>query len=130
VLLTWFWVGLGSGLGGMARYATYGLVARLWGATFPWGTLAVNVTGSFVIGWLAAITAPEGRFLAPVAARQFLMAGVCGGFTTFSTFSLETLRLLNGGELAKALANIGASLLLCLAGVWSGYALGAAMNDR
>lgn len=126
----YLWIGLGSGLGGAARYAATGVIARLLGATFPWGTLAVNVAGSAVIGWLAAMTTPEGRVLAPPAARQFLMVGLCGGFTTFSTFSLETLRLLHDGQFAKALANVGASLLLCLAGVWLGYALGTAVNER
>jgi len=129
-LTRYLWIGFGSALGGMARYGVYGLMVRVAGDTFPWGTLTVNVAGSLFIGWFAALSAPEGRWFVPVVARQFVMVGVCGGFTTFSSFSLETLRLLNDGQFAKALANIGASLPLCLVGVWLGYAIGTAMNER
>jgi CrcB protein len=120
----------GSGAGGAARYACAGLISRLMGGTFPWGTLAVNVTGSVLIGVFAALTGPEGRLLAPPAVRQFVMPGICGGFTTFSTFSLETLNLARDGEWSRAAANVFASLLLCLAGVWAGYAAGALLNER
>lgn len=120
----YLWIGLGSALGGMARYWTYCLIARAAGGTFPWGTLMVNVVGSTFIGWFAALTAPEGRWLVPVAARQFVMVGICGGFTTFSSFSLETLRLVNDGEWGKAVFNAAASLVLCLAGVWLGWTIG------
>ena len=129
-LLPYIWIAAGSGLGGIARYACAGLMARLVGETFPWGTLIVNVIGCAVIGVFAAVTGPEGRLLAPPAVRQFVMPGICGGFTTFSTFSLETLALARDGDWPKAAANIGASLLLCLAAVWAGYAAGAALNER
>ena len=124
------WVAAGSGLGGVARYACAGAMARLMGETFPWGTLTVNVVGCAIIGILAALTGPEGRLLAPPSVRQFLMPGFCGGFTTFSTFSLETLNLSRDGEWMKVAVNVTASLLLCLASVWAGYAAGAAMNER
>jgi CrcB protein len=129
-LLPYVWIAAGSGLGGAARYACYGLMARLIGETFPWGTLAVNVLGCALIGVFAALAGPDGRLLVSPAVRQFVMPGICGGFTTFSTFSLETLSLARDGEWGKAVANITASLLLCLAGVWAGYAAGTALNER
>jgi CrcB protein len=129
-LVPYVWIAAGSGLGGIARYACTGLMARLMGETFPWGTLTVNVLGCAFIGVFAALTGPEGRLLAPPAVRQFMMPGICGGFTTFSTFSLETLNLARDGDWPKAAANIGGSLLLCLAAVWAGYAAGAAWNER
>jgi CrcB protein len=129
-LLPYVWVAAGSGLGGLARYACAGLMARLLGETFPWGTLTVNVVGCAFIGFVAALTGPEGRLLAPPAVRQFVMPGICGGFTTFSTFGLETLNLARDGDWLKAGANIGGSLLLCLGAVWAGYAAGALLNER
>jgi CrcB protein len=115
--MPWLLVGAGSALGGIARLAVYLILARIGADTFPWGTVAVNVAGSILIGWLAVAlphTASD--------ARYFLMTGVCGGFTTFSTFSLDTLNMLRAGESGKALAYMGLQLLLCLAGVWIGYA--------
>ena len=83
-MLNYFWVGVGSALGGMARYWLSGLVAQRIGETFPWGTMMVNISGSFVIGLFAALTDPDGRWLVSPAARQFVMIGICGGYTTFS----------------------------------------------
>jgi len=123
-------IGLGSALGGMARYWCNGPMARLLGETFPWGTLAVNALGCGLIGWFAGATAPEGRWFVPSLARQFVMVGLCGGFTTFSSFSLETLRLAADAQYAKAAANVTGSLALCLAGVWLGYSLGSAWSER
>jgi len=128
--LPYLWVALGSALGGIARYWCYGFMARRFGETFPWGTLAVNVVGCSFIGLFAALTGPDGRLLVRSPARQFVMAGLCGGFTTFSTFSLETLHLARDGQWPRVAANVSASLLLCLAGVWIGYAAGAALNER
>ncbi len=91
--MIYLWIALGSAIGGAARYWSYGIPARLFGETFPWGTLAVNVIGSAFIGFFATLTSPDGRLLVPSSTRQFVMAGFCGGFTTFSTFSLETLNL-------------------------------------
>jgi CrcB protein len=104
------------------------MAARLIGETFPWGTLIVNVVGSFVIGFFAALTGPDGRLLVSTTARQFVMVGLCGGYTTFSSFSLQTLNLIHDGEWAYASANIMGSLILCLLGVWIGYITAVSFN--
>lgn len=122
------WIGLGSALGGIGRFALQGAAARLFGATFPWGTLGVNVIGGAFIGFFAGLTAPEGRWFVSSTTRQFVMIGVCGGFTTFSSFSLETLNLANDGETLLAGANVAASVVICLLAVWAGHALAAALN--
>ncbi|NJL09028.1 MAG: fluoride efflux transporter CrcB [Methylacidiphilales bacterium] len=108
----------------MARYWCSGLAARLLGESFPWGTLVVNVAGSFAIGLIAAFALPEGRLYLPASVRLFLMFGICGGFTTFSSFSLQTLNLIRDGEFLWAGANIVLSVVLCLAATWAGLALG------
>lgn len=121
-------VALGSALGGVARYGLSGLVARSFGETFPWGTLIVNVLGSFLIGFVATLTGPDGRVLVSPVTRQFWMPGIFGGFTTFSSFSLQTLSLAQDGEWTRALANVTLSVALCLLGVWLGAVLAAAVN--
>jgi CrcB protein len=121
-------VAAGSALGGVARYGLSGLVARSFGETFPWGTLLVNVLGSFLIGFVATLTGPDGRLLVSPVTRQFWMPGIFGGFTTFSSFSLQTLSLAQDGEWARAGANVGLSVALCLLGVWLGSALASAVN--
>lgn len=128
-MITYVWVAIGSALGGMARYGCSGLAARLIGETFPWGTFIVNVVGSFIIGFFATLTGPDGRFLAGSVARQFVMAGFCGGFTTFSSFSLQTLNLMNDGEWFRAGANIGGSVASCLIAVWAGHLLAASISS-
>jgi len=125
---TSLWIAVGCALGGVARYWVSGFVARAVGETFPWGTLSVNAAGSLLIGLFAALSGPDGRWLLSTPARQFAMLGVFGGFTTFSSFSLQTLNLVQDGEWAAAAGNIGLSLLLCLTGVWLGHALGLAVN--
>ena len=122
------WVAGGAALGGLLRYWCSGVIAHLIGETFPAGTLFVNVVGSFLIGLIAELTGPEGRMLMSSAQRQFVMVGIFGGFTTFSSFSLQTLTLLQDGEWFYAGANIVLSVLLCLVGVWGGYALGVVIN--
>lgn len=117
------WIAGGSALGGLLRYWATGLAARVAGDGFPWGTLLVNATGSFLIGLLAAVAADD-RLAVGAETRQFLMIGVLGGFTTFSSFSLDTLALFQEGEWIRAGANVLGSVLLCLAGVWLGHALG------
>lgn len=128
--MIYLWIAIGSALGGMARYWCYGFMARAIGETFPWGTLAVNVLGSSFIGLFAALTGPEGRYLVPPSTRMFVMAGFLGGYTTFSTFSLETMNLTRQGEWFKAGANISASLVLSLAGVWLGHAIATTLNEK
>ena len=97
-MLGYLWVAIGGALGSVARYWFSGVVARHFGETFPWGTVLVNITGSFVIGFFATLTAPDGRWLVPDWFRQqFFMLGICGGYTTFSSFSLQTLNLIEDG---------------------------------
>jgi CrcB protein len=121
-------VALGSALGGVARYGLSGLVARSFGETFPWGTLIVNVLGSFLIGVVATLTGPDGRVLVSPVTRQFWMPGIFGGFTTFSSFSLQTLSLAQDGEWMRAGANVVLSVVVCLLAVWLGSTLGAFVN--
>lgn len=126
---TYLWIMLGSALGGGARYWCSGFVASHFGETFPWGTLIVNVSGSFVIGFFSTITGPEGRFLVNSTIRQLVMIGICGGYTTFSSFSLQTLSLTRDGEWLRAGGNIGLSVVLCLLAVWLGHVLAASFNQ-
>jgi CrcB protein len=126
--MSYVWVALGGALGSIARYGCAGLAARWVGATFPWGTMFVNLAGSLLIGFLATLTAPDGRLLASPDARAFLLIGVLGGFTTFSSFSLETLNLVRDGEWLSAAANVVGSVALCLVAVWLGHAGAAALN--
>jgi CrcB protein len=127
-MLSYIWVSLGGAIGSAARFWISGVVAERFGQTFPYGTLVVNVTGSFVIGLLAALTMPEGRWLVSPSFRQFFMIGICGGYTTFSSFSLQTLALAQDGEWFRAAANSIASVVLCLVAVWSGYFAVTLMN--
>jgi CrcB protein len=128
-MLSYVLIAVGSALGGMARYACSGLAARLIGETFPWGTIIVNIVGSFIIGFFATLTGPDGRIFADTHTRQFVMLGFCGGYTTFSSFSLQTLSLLQDGELGLAAVNIALSVIACLVAVWAGYALAASINS-
>jgi CrcB protein len=116
-------VGLGGFLGSVLRYLVSGWTHALLGERFPWGTLAVNVIGSFVLGWLAGV-AYEGQVLGQNA-RLFLFLGVIGGFTTFSAFSYETVALLQNGRLGAAVASVGANLVMGFVAVWLGGACGA-----
>lgn len=114
------WVALGSALGGVGRYGMGLAVARWLGDSFPWGTLLINILGSFVIGFFGALTLPQGVMPAPANLRLFVMVGICGGFTTFSSFSLQTLYLARDGGWFPAAANVVLSVLLCLAAVTIG----------
>jgi CrcB protein len=127
--MTYFWIFLGGGLGSVARFAGSSLVARLFGETFPWGTLLINVTGSLVIGFYSTLTGPEGRWMVAPTARQFVMIGICGGYTTFSSFSLQTLALARDGEWFKAGSNVVLSVVLCLAAVWLGHLAAAYLSS-
>jgi len=121
-------VALGSALGGVGRFWLSGLTAQRFGETFPWGTLLVNVSGSFVIGLFAALTGPDGRWMVSLRWGSFFAAGLCGGYTTFSSFSLQTLKLAQEGQLLHALANVVASVGVCLLAVWLGHLMGQALN--
>ena len=127
-MLNYFWVGLGGALGSVARFWASGFVARHFGETFPFGTLVVNVTGSFVIGFFSTLTGPDGRWLVAPQGRTFFMIGVCGGYTTFSSFSLQTLDLARDGEWLYAGANALLSVVLCMFAVWFGHVLAAHLN--
>jgi CrcB protein len=127
--MLYFWVMLGSALGGGARYFLSGAIANLFGETFPFGTLIVNVTGCFLIGFFATLTGPDGRILVRTEGRQFFMTGICGGYTTFSSFSLQTLNLARDGEMALAGANIAMSIVFCLIAVWAGYVAAVIVNQ-
>jgi fluoride exporter len=131
-MIAYFWVAIGGALGSVGRFWLGGLIAEAsarQGSLFPWNTLVVNVTGSFVIGVFGAMTATEGRWPASPAIRQFFIAGICGGYTTFSSFSLQTLSLLQDRQWLQAGANAVLSVVLCLAAVWLGYLLGALFNS-
>jgi fluoride exporter len=119
---------LGSMLGGVLRaLASLGSVA-LFGPGFPWGTLGVNVVGSFVIALYASLAGPGGRIFAGTLHRQFVMTGVCGGFTTFSLFGLETLALVEAGRPAAAGLNVALSAAAWLAAAWAGHGLASRIN--
>ncbi len=121
------WIALGGALGSVARYwiAVWALpISR----TLPMGTILINIAGSFAIGLFGALTVGHGRYPVPETARLFFMVGVCGGFTTFSSFSLQTFDLLRAGSPARAFANIAISVLLCLSAVAIGYASGARLS--
>ena len=121
------WIALGGALGSVARYwvAVWALpVSR----DLPWGTVGINVAGSFLIGFFSTLTLESGRHPAPEWARLFVMVGICGGFTTFSSFSLQTLDLLRAGAWGRALLNVGLSVMLCLASVAAGHYAAAALN--
>jgi CrcB protein len=119
--MMYLWVALGSALGGVARYGGGLLAARVWGEAFPWGTIAINVLGSFVIGFFGALTMPGGAAPAGAGLRVFVMVGICGGFTTFSSFSLQTLMLAREGAWTGAVGNVVLSVVLCLAAVTAGH---------
>ena len=127
-MVTYLWIALGGAIGSVARFACSSLIANWFGQTFPWGTLLVNVSGSFVIGFFSTLTGPDGRVMVAGDIRQFVTVGICGGYTTFSSFSLQTLSLVQDGELMQAGWNIVGSVALCLAAVWLGHAAAAALN--
>ena len=128
-MVTYLWIALGGALGSVARYGASSLIAGWFGETFPWGTLAVNVTGSLLIGFFAALTGPDGRILVSPDARTFVMVGICGGYTTFSSFSLQTLNLVRDGEFLYAGLNVVLSTAACLLAVWLGYVAATALSQ-
>ena len=112
-------IALGGALGSVARYWV-GLWVLPISRDLPWGTILINVAGSFAISFFGTLTLGTGRYPVPETGRLFFMVGVCGGFTTFSSFSLQTLDLLRGGAGGRALVNVAASVLLCLGSVTLG----------
>jgi len=128
--LAYLWVAIGGAIGSMARFGIGGLVSDKFGQAFPWGTLVVNITGSFIIGFLGALTAPEGKMTpqSRAFATQLLITGVCGGYTTFSSFSLQTLNLLQDRQWLYAGGNIVLSVVFCMIAVWLGYLVGSILT--
>ncbi len=114
MLASTLWIALGGALGSVSRFWLSVAFEALFRSSFPWATVVTNITGSFAIGLVAAL--PMGS-----PAKQFLMVGVLGGYTTFSAFSLQTLVLVQDGEWPKAAANVLASVSLCLVAVWLGH---------
>jgi CrcB protein len=129
--IAYLWVALGGALGSVSRYWINGLISAKLGATFPWGTLTINVTGSFLIGIFGGLAMPEGRLDPQSRAftTQFLMIGICGGYTTFSSFSLQTLNLMRDREWLQAGGNVLLSVVLCMVAVWLGWMVGTAFNS-
>ena len=127
-MLEYLLIALGGALGSVTRYWVSGAVGQRFGEFFPYGTLVVNVTGSLLIGFFATLTAPDGRFLAQPGLRVFVMYGICGGYTTFSSFSLQTLNLARDGEWLAAGGNAVFSVATCLFAVWLGHALALMLN--
>jgi len=119
--LIYAYVFVGGGLGAVARFLLSAYVATAFGEAFPWGTFIINVTGSFAIGFFGTLTDPDGALLVRPEFRTFFMVGICGGYTTFSSFSLQTLRLAQNGHLVSAGANVLTSNIGCLVAVWLGH---------
>jgi CrcB protein len=129
-LASYGWVALGSALGGVSRYWLGSVVARGIGDDFPYGTLLINIVGSFVIGFFGTLTLPDGPRPASLDTRLFVMVGLCGGFTTFSSFSLQTFELLRSGESIRATGYIVASVLLCVVFTAFGHYLAGGIGSR
>jgi len=125
-LILYACVAAGAVIGGLARYLVSLLVLPV--AAFPLATLFVNVTGSFIIGFYGTLSGPDGRWFASAQQRQFVMTGFCGGYTTFSSFSLDSVRLLHAGLTRTALLNIVVSVVTWLVAVWLGYAAASRLN--
>jgi CrcB protein len=128
-MMLYLLIALGGALGSVARFAISGFVANHFGTTFPWGTFIINVTGSFIIGFYSTLTGPEGRVFASGNSRQFFMTGICGGYTTFSSFSLQTLNLARDDEWLQAGSNVVGSVATCLVAVWLGHLAAAYINQ-
>jgi fluoride exporter len=129
-MLNYLLVMLGGALGTGARFWVSGAVAQRVGEFFPFGTLIVNVSGSFVIGFFAALTGPAGSYLVGPSWRQFVMIGICGGYTTFSSFSIQTLDLVQDGDWLKAGLNTLLSFALCMLAVWLGHVGGLSLQSE
>lgn len=127
-MIIWLWVALGSALGGGTRFLAGELLYHHWPVPFPTGTLFVNISGALLIGFFATLTEPGGRLTLPAPVRQFVTTGFCGGYTTFSIFSLESLILLEQTPTLGAL-NLALTMATCLLAVWWGHALARRLNQ-
>jgi CrcB protein len=122
-------VGCGAAAGSLLRFLSGVLIVSGMGLSALWATGFVNVLGSFVIGLFAALTAPDGRLLVGPAGRQFVMGGICGGFTTFSAMSLETFILLLQGDIPLAGLYLVLVVIFSLVAAWVGHILAAYLNE-
>jgi CrcB protein len=127
-MLIYLLIALGGALGSVARHWLTETVTAHLDGPFPWGTFLVNVSGCLVIGFVASVAGAGARPFASNEARTFLMVGVCGGYTTFSAFSLQTVNLLRLGDWPRAVAYVLGSVVLCLVGVWLGHLLAHAVS--
>ena len=118
---------LGGALGTLARY-TISVLTSPVSRSMPWGTMAINVTGCFVIGFFGTLTLSQGRYPLSENARLFVMTGLCGGYTTFSAFGLQTFDLARNGGPGRAAANAVLSVILCVAAVAVGHVIAAQLN--
>jgi CrcB protein len=123
------WIAIGGALGSLGRYWLAEAFAAWLGTGFPWGTVIVNITGCFVIGFFSTLTGPDGRIIVSTVTRQFVMIGVCGGYTTFSSFSLQTLNMAQKGAWGQAGAHVAACVIMCLLAVWLGALAAHAFNQ-
>jgi CrcB protein len=129
-VLQYFLIGVGSAIGGIGRFWLSSLVYRLSPGGFPWGTIIVNVSGCLLIGAFSTLTAPDGRVFVPAEWRQFVMIGICGGYTTFSSFALQSLSLAQDGAFLAAAGNVLLSVALCLVAVWLGHVMALQFNHH
>ncbi len=124
----YLWVAVGGALGSVARYALGNYFTLTWGSAFPWGTLLINGLGSFVISFFGALTLTGARLPLSPEARLFVAVGLCGGFTTFSAFSLQTVDMLRAGHMMRAALYVAFSAIFCITACAMGYAAAAMMN--
>jgi len=129
-IAAYLWVALGGALGSVARFALSNAMVLLTGPAFPWGTLLIKVIGSFVISFFGMRTGTGDRFGLPYETRIFVTVGICGGFTTFSSFSLQTVDLMRAGHPGRAAVYMAASVILCLAACALGFLSAAALNNN
>jgi fluoride exporter len=120
--MIYLWVAIGSAIGGVLRYAISRAMEPV-SQGLPWGTIIVNISGCFVIGFFGTLTLQGTRYAVPETTRIFVMVGICGGFTTFSSFSLQTFNLLRSGDWLRVLANVLVSVVVCLLAVAAGHHL-------
>lgn len=123
-MINYLSVALGGAVGSVLRFFLSGVIARHYGESFPLGTLLINISGSFLIGLIAELTGPGSPFLVSSHLRDALLIGLLGGYTTFSSFSLQTMNLAREGEIARAGLNVLLSVVICLLAVWLGQTLG------
>lgn len=123
------YVAFGGAIGTLARFWIAQLFTDLLGPDFPWGTVFINITGCFVIGAFGFLTGPDDRFPVSHTIRQMVIVGFCGGYTTFSSFSLQTLNMLQKGAWGQALFHIMLSVVMCMLAVWAGYLMAAYINN-